>query len=129
MQSVEDLRTNMISGDDEEDDDGDADIDDIGNLKHLLNPVHPGHKGWRVVRHTHGWRGVRALMVVMVLVMRMISVILLVTKTNPYTMESCPEERGRRLWRLSSSSSSVPSPKMSPPAKPWKSFSSSDPSM
>ena len=33
MQSVEDLRTNMISGDDEEDDDGDADIDDDGNLE------------------------------------------------------------------------------------------------
>ena len=62
MQSVEDLRTNMISGDDEV-----ADDDAMGMMmviwKHLLNPVHPGHKGWRVVRHTHGWRGVRALMV------------------------------------------------------------------
>ena len=69
MQSVEDLRTNMIT----------VKMKMMmvmmsmrKMLDHLLDPVHPGHQGGGVVCQTHGEGVVWALIIIMIMLMRMI---------------------------------------------------------
>ena len=71
MQSVEDLRTNMIT----------VKMKMMmvmmsmrKMLDHLLDPVHPGHQGGGVVCQAHGEGAMGALMIIMIMLIIIINV-------------------------------------------------------